>query len=196
MKQKGRRLRSILCSASFAVDDQEWPPRVLWPCAAEKCFYNFAYDALLQSASYVFSQEGAILLYDTTKKDCCTDVQQSFFDAFSAKTTDYSAAIAPVGQAPSQAPQSMQESAFTTAAPFSMVIAPTGQAPSQAPQPTHASETLCAIINSPFLSRADVIMKKRTLARPRTPPGICILVCILTKQAGKGKTNRAATTTK
>ena len=30
----------------------------------------------------------------------------------------------------------------------------------------------------------------------RTPPGICILVCILTKQAGKGKTNRAATTTK
>ena len=118
------------------------------------------------------------------------------FDAFSAKTTDYSAAIAPVGQAPSQAPQSMQESAFTTAAPFSMVIAPTGQAPSQAPQPTHASETLCAIINSPFLSRADVIMKKRTLARPRTPPGICILVCILTKQAGKGKTNRVATTTK
>jgi hypothetical protein len=84
----------------------------------------------------------------------------------------------------------MQESAFTTAAPFSMVIAPTGQAPSQAPQPTHASETLCAIINSPFYLRADVIMKKRTLARPRTPPGICILVCILTKRAGKGKTNR------
>ena len=109
---------------------------------------------------------------------------------------NYSAVIAPVGQAPSQAPQSMQASAFTTATPPSMVTAPTGQAPSQAPQPTHASETLCAIINSPFLSRADVIMKKRTLARPRTPPGICILVCILTKQAGKGKTNRAATTTK
>lgn len=85
MKQKGRRLRSILCSASFAVDDQEWPPRVLWPCAAEKCFYNFAYDALLRSASYVFSQEGAILLYDTTKKDCCTGVQQSFLMRFQQK---------------------------------------------------------------------------------------------------------------
>jgi len=85
MKQKGRRLRSILCSASFAVDDQEWPPRVLWPCAAEKCFYNFAYDALLRSASYIFSQEGAILLYDTTKKDCCTGVQQSFLMRFQQK---------------------------------------------------------------------------------------------------------------
>ena len=181
-----------MCSASFAVDDQEWPPRVLWPCSAEKCF-SFSSSARLRTHRTAFFMN---LLYDTTKKDCCTDVQQSFLMRFSAKTTDYSAAIAPVGQAPSQAPQSMQESAFTTAAPFSMVIAPTGQAPSQAPQPTHASETLCAIINSPFLSRADVIMKKRTLARPRTPPGICILVCILTKQAGKGKTNRAATTTK
>ena len=82
---KRGRLRSILCSASFAVDDQEWPPRVLWPCAAEKCFYNFAYDALLRSASYVFSQEGVILLYDTTKKDCCTGVQQSFLMRFQQK---------------------------------------------------------------------------------------------------------------
>jgi hypothetical protein len=62
------------------------------------------------------------------------------------QSADYSAAIAPVGQAPSQAPQSMQAPASTTATPLSRETAPTGQAPSQAPQPTHASETLCAMI--------------------------------------------------
>ena len=139
----------------------EWPPRVLWPCAAEKCF-RFSSSARLRTRRTAFFMN---LLYDTTKKDCCTDVQQSFLMRFSAKTTDYSAAIAPVGQAPSQAPQSMQESAFTTAAPFSMVIAPTGQAPSQAPQPTHASETLCAIIELSFISPCSVFMKKSAPAR-------------------------------
>jgi hypothetical protein len=58
MKQKGRRLRSILCSASFAVDD--------WKI-------------------FLISREGVILLYDTTKKDCCTDVQQSFLMRFQQK---------------------------------------------------------------------------------------------------------------
>lgn len=157
MKQKAGRLHSILCSTSFAVDD--------WKI-------------------FLISREGAILLYDTTKKDCCTDVQQSFFDAFSAKTTDYSAAIAPVGQAPSQAPQSMQESAFTTAAPFSMVIAPTGQAPSQAPQPTHASETLCAIINSPFLSRADVMYEETYLGTATHAPRN-LYPCLHSNKAGR-----------
>ena len=106
------------------------------------------------------------------------------FDAFSAKTTDYSAAIAPVGQAPSQAPQSMQESAFTTAAPFSMVIAPTGQAPSQAPQPTHASETLCAIINSPFLSRADVMYEETYLGTATHAPRN-LYPCLHSNKAGR-----------
>ena len=51
MKQKAGRLHSILCSTSFAVDD--------WKI-------------------FLISREGAILLYDTTKKDCCTGyVQQS-----------------------------------------------------------------------------------------------------------------------
>jgi len=58
------------------VDDQEWPPRVLWPCSAEKYF-------LIQQfgASAFFMN----LLYDTTKKDCCTDVQQSFLMRFQQK---------------------------------------------------------------------------------------------------------------
>jgi hypothetical protein len=75
---------------------------------------------------------------------------------YGSRRETYSAVIAPVGQAPSQAPQSMQASAFTTATPFSTATAPTGQAPSQAPQPTHASETLCAIIKLSFISRANV----------------------------------------
>ena len=68
---------------------------------------------------------------------------------YQAKTA-YSATIAPVGQAPSQAPQSMQAPASTTATPSSTFTAPTGQAPSQAPQPMHASVTLCAIVELSF----------------------------------------------
>ena len=103
---------------------------------------------------------------------------------------DYSAAIAPVGQAPSQAPQSMQASAFTTATPLSMATAPTGQAPSQAPQPTHASETLCAIM---MISFRPVRNKCRKAADPCTAKARCfgndILGFILAKQDKKGKTN-------
>jgi hypothetical protein len=78
---KRGRLRSILCSASFAVDDQEWPPRVLWPCAAEKCF-SFSSSARLRTRRTAFFMN---LLYDTTKKDCCTGVQQSFLMRFQQK---------------------------------------------------------------------------------------------------------------
>ena len=53
----------------------------------------------------------------------------------------YSAWIAPVGQTPSQAPQSTQEAASTTAL-SSMVIAPTGQVSTHAPQATHSLETV------------------------------------------------------
>lgn len=59
----------------------------------------------------------------------------------SAFKTNYSALIAPVGQAPSQAPQSMQLPASTTAL-SAMLIAPTGQVSTQAPQATHSSETI------------------------------------------------------
>ena len=84
---------------------------------------------------------------------------------YGSRRETYSAVIAPVGQAPSQAPQSMQASAFTTATPPSTATAPTGQAPSQAPQPTHASETLCAIIELSFISPCSVFMKKSAPAR-------------------------------
>lgn len=57
----------------------------------------------------------------------------------------YSAVIAPVGQAPSHAPQSTQEAASTTAV-SSRVIAPTGQVSTQAPQATQASVTVWAIV--------------------------------------------------
>ena len=157
MKQKAGRLRSILCRASFAVEDQEWPPRVLWPCAAENIF-DFVRIRLCGARC-------ARSCFMIPQKRTAAQCAAVLFDAFSAKTTDYSAAIAPVGQAPSQAPQSMQESAFTTAAPFSMVIAPTGQAPSQAPQPTHASETLCAIIKSPFIPVPVVMYEEMCQAR-------------------------------
>ena len=53
----------------------------------------------------------------------------------------YSAWIAPVGQTPSQAPQSTQEAASTTAL-SSMLIAPTGQVSTHAPQATHSLETV------------------------------------------------------
>ena len=72
---------------------------------------------------------------------------------------------ASTGQTPAQAPQSMQASAFTTATPFSTATAPTGQAPSQAPQPTHASETLCAIIKSPFIPVPVVMYEEMCQAR-------------------------------
>ena len=111
---------------------------------------------------------------------------------YSVRRKNYSAVIAPVGQAPSQAPQSMQASAFTTATPPSTVTAPTGQAPSQAPQPTHASETLCAIIKLSFYHPCTSFKKKSALARCQQASPEFILVCILTKWAGKGKTNRKA----
>jgi hypothetical protein len=60
----------------------------------------------------------------------------------------YSSLIAPVGQAPSQAPQSMQESASTTYLSSPALIAPTGQAASQLPQDTQSSEITCAMLNS------------------------------------------------
>ena len=79
--------------------------------------------------------------------------------------TAYSAVIAPVGQAPSQAPQSMQAPASTTATPSSTFTAPTGQAPSQAPQPMHASETLCAIIELSFRPVPQELMWRGTTPR-------------------------------
>ena len=109
---------------------------------------------------------------------------------YSGNAADYSAVIAPVGQAPSQAPQSMQASAFTTATPPSTATAPTGQAPSQAPQPTHASETLCAIIKLSFYHPCTSFKKKSALARCQQASPEFILVCILTKWKRKGKTNR------
>lgn len=57
----------------------------------------------------------------------------------------YSAWIAPVGQTPSQAPQSTQEEASTTAL-SSMLIAPTGQVSTHAPQATHSLVTVWAIV--------------------------------------------------
>ena len=54
---------------------------------------------------------------------------------------NYSGWIAPVGQAPSQAPQSMQAEASTTAL-SAMLIAPTGQVSTQAPQATHSLVTV------------------------------------------------------
>ena len=69
---------------------------------------------------------------------------------------------------------------------------PTGQAPSQAPQPTHASETLCAIIVL-SLSPVRSFMKKPALARRVAGSlGNLILDTILAKQNQKGKTNRTA----
>ena len=130
-----------------------------------------------------------------TRKKSSRPVQDrsaAFCVCLQVTAVDYSAAIAPVGQAPSQAPQSMQASAFTTATPFSMVTAPTGQAPSQAPQPTHASETLCAIIVL-SLSPVRSFMKKPALARRVAGSlGNLILDTILAKQNQKGKTNRTA----
>ena len=109
-----------------------------------------------------------------SKKEKAADPpgRSAAFDALFARylLKNYSAVIAPVGQAPSQAPQSMQASAFTTATPPSTATAPTGQAPSQAPQPTHASETLCAIIElsfiSPVLSIYEEICPCTALADP------------------------------
>lgn len=60
---------------------------------------------------------------------------------------NYSAEIAPVGQADSQAPQSMQESVTTYfVSPSS--IAPVGQVLAQAPHFTHSSEITCIFFTS------------------------------------------------
>lgn len=91
--------------------------------------------------------------------------------SYACSAGNYSAVIAPVGQAPSQAPQSMQEPASTTATPPSIATAPTGQAPSQAPQPTQASETLCAIILTLLSTRAKRILRGLLLHGHSRPPG-------------------------
>ena len=62
----------------------------------------------------------------------------------------YQPEIAPIGQADSQAPQSMQAPASTTYLPSPSEIAPTGHAPAQLPHDTHASEIVCAIIVPPY----------------------------------------------
>ena len=59
--------------------------------------------------------------------------------------TGYSASMAPVGQVPSQAPQSMQALASMTMWLSPMEIAPTGQELSQAPQETQVSVILRAM---------------------------------------------------
>ncbi len=61
-------------------------------------------------------------------------------------TLNYASEIAPVGQAPSQAPQSMQVASSISNLPSPMLIAPTGHVPSQAPQATQASEILRAML--------------------------------------------------
>lgn len=62
-------------------------------------------------------------------------------------TEYYCAAIAPAGHPPSQAPQSMQESASTTYLPSPSEIAPTGHVDSHAPHIKQSSVITCAIIN-------------------------------------------------
>lgn len=59
--------------------------------------------------------------------------------------SDYSAEIAPTGQAPSHAPQSVHVAASTTYGVPS-AIASTGQVDAQAPQEIQSLEILCAII--------------------------------------------------
>ena len=59
--------------------------------------------------------------------------------------SNYSATIAPTGQAPSHAPQSVHVAASTTYGVPS-AIASTGQVDAQAPQEIQSLEILCAII--------------------------------------------------
>ncbi|MHA3676228.1 hypothetical protein [Faecalibacterium sp. PGM34] len=56
MKQKEGRLRSVLRSASFKMDDQDWLPRVLWPCAAEKYFLIQQFGASADAPNCVFHE--------------------------------------------------------------------------------------------------------------------------------------------
>lgn len=62
-----------------------------------------------------------------------------FWRGAGASFAGYSAEIAPMGQVPSQAPQSMQAPASMTMWSSPMEIAPTGQEPSQAPQEMQVS---------------------------------------------------------
>ena len=57
----------------------------------------------------------------------------------------YSAEMAPIGQASSQAPQSMQVFGLTSKCASPSAIAETGQASAQEPQEMQASEILCAM---------------------------------------------------
>jgi hypothetical protein len=63
---------------------------------------------------------------------------------------NYSASIAPVGQAASQAPQSRHASASITYLPSPSEIAPTGHSPAHAPHIMQASVILYAMIIPPF----------------------------------------------
>ena len=62
-----------------------------------------------------------------------------FWRGAGASFAGYSAEIAPMGQVPSQAPQSMQAPASMTMWSSPMEIAPTGQELSQAPQEMQVS---------------------------------------------------------
>lgn len=80
-------------------------------------------------------------------------VKQKIRSSKRLKSFSYSALIAPVGQADSQAPQSTQESALISIWSAPIEIAPTGHSLSQAPQLTHSSVITCAILVSSFFFR-------------------------------------------
>ena len=80
--------------------------------------------------------------------------------------SDHSCAIASAGQPATQAPQSMQVSGSTLAAPSFMAIAPTGQVPTHASHPTHFdASTFAAIIHSSFFTRGNPHPIKYTVNR-------------------------------
>lgn len=69
-----------------------------------------------------------------------------------ARWRNYSPLIAPVGHAPSQAPQSTQRFASTTYLASPSEIASTGQVSLHAPHLTHSSLMTCAIFLNPFVN--------------------------------------------
>lgn len=55
---------------------------------------------------------------------------------------DYSALIAPVGQAPTHVPQSIHSAAVISKTPPASWMQPVGHSPAQAPQPIHSGPIL------------------------------------------------------
>ncbi len=127
-------LRSLSEVACTTPDSKQVPIRCLLLCAIEAVGWD--------------------LLDSVKKQSGCIDPTAFLTDSAIRLHLNYSAEIAPVGQAASQVPHSRHASASITYLPSPSEIASAGHSLAHVPQATHSSEiTYAMIVIPPYILR-------------------------------------------